>query len=208
VSYGDNGLNYNFGERLVGSEVQQGQTATIGFWQNKNGQSLIKSLNNGETDTQLSTWLAETFPNMYGPGVNGVNPNDLTGMTNADVAAFYRNELFKAKKQKGTGPAKFDAQVMATAFAVYVTNTGLAGGTVAAGYGFIVDENGVGISTWNVGTSGAAFGVEDNTEMTIIDLLLATNDQSVDGALYNLDAVLRELANDVYSAINEGGDIV
>jgi len=61
------GQNYNFGERpLADGQVQSGQTATIGFWQNKNGQNLIKSLNGGATSTQLGNWLAATFPNMYG----------------------------------------------------------------------------------------------------------------------------------------------
>ena len=40
--------NYNFGERpAADGGVQPGQTATIGFWQNKNGQNLIKALNGG-----------------------------------------------------------------------------------------------------------------------------------------------------------------
>src|SRR5690606_28342088 len=47
-------VNYNFGERpLPGSTVAAGQTASIGFWQNKNGQSLIKSLNGGPGATNL-----------------------------------------------------------------------------------------------------------------------------------------------------------
>src|SRR5262249_17509257 len=49
--------NYNFGERPAatdgGGAVTVGQTATIGFWQNNNGQNLIKSLNGGSASTQL-----------------------------------------------------------------------------------------------------------------------------------------------------------
>ena len=45
------------------------------------------------------------------------------------------------------------------------------------------------------------------TEMMVIDLLLATDDQALDGVLYDMDAVLRTMANDVYSDINESGDI-
>ena len=52
-----------------------------------------------------------------------------------------------------------------------------------------------------------AFNVADNTVLSVLDILLATNDQAVDGCLYNWDALLRSLANEVYSAINEGGDI-
>jgi hypothetical protein len=40
-----NGENYNFGEQPSGTgPVQRGQTAGIGFWNNKNGQALIKAL--------------------------------------------------------------------------------------------------------------------------------------------------------------------
>ena len=42
---GSYGVNYNFGERIDGGPLGSAQTATIGFWQNKNGQALIKSLN-------------------------------------------------------------------------------------------------------------------------------------------------------------------
>ena len=42
---GSLGENYNFGERPpAGGTVSAGQTATIGFWQNKNGQALLRSL--------------------------------------------------------------------------------------------------------------------------------------------------------------------
>jgi hypothetical protein len=71
----------------------------------------------------------------------------------------------------------------------------------------LVTDYGVGIATWNVGTSGAAFGVANDSIVTVMDLLLATDSLSSDGKLYNFDALLRTLANAVYSAINEAGDI-
>jgi hypothetical protein len=43
--------------------------------------------------------------------------------------------------------------------------------------------------------------------MTVLDLLLATNDQAVGGWLYNGDAAKRNHANSVYSALNQAGDI-
>ncbi len=208
---GSLGEDYNFAERpLAGSAVTAGQTATIGFWQNKNGQALIKSLN-GEGSTHLGDWLAATFPNMYGADAG---QNDLTGKDNAYVAAFYK-ELFRHNaKTSPDGPPKLDAQVLAVALATYVTNQTLAG-TTAAAYGFLVSEHGVGIATFNVGCSGSAFGVDDNTEMTVLDMLLATDERTVDGVLYDngdglidsLEAALRAMANEVYSAINEQGEI-
>jgi hypothetical protein len=207
--------NYNFGERpLSDGGVQQGQTATIGYWQNKNGQKLIKSLNGGPTSTQLAGWLAATFPNMYGTSA-GVN--NLTGKTHAEIAAFYKTLFARTKcSAAGGGPPKMDAQVMATALAVYVTNQTLAG-TTAAAYGFLVTDSGIGTRTFNVGTSGAAFGVANNTSVTVLDLLLAANSRSRKGLLYDLDGngkannpletSYRTMANDVFSAINEAGDI-
>lgn len=210
--------NYNFGERPPkGGEVIPGQTATIGFWQNRNGQELIEALNGSPAATQLGDWLAASFPNMYGLSAAG---NDLSGATNEDVADFYR-ALFRRKKKEAMqlglgGPVKMDAHVMAVTFATYVTNENLAG-TVAAGYGFLVTDTGVGTSTFNVGEGGEAFGVTDYSDVAILDLLFATNDRSVNGVLYDMDGdgdadddwetLLRTMANDVYSAINEQGDI-
>ncbi|HEX5102522.1 MAG TPA: SdrD B-like domain-containing protein, partial [Pirellulaceae bacterium] len=45
---GSDAINYNFAELpAVSGGLQAGRTAGIGFWQNKNGQALIKSLNGG-----------------------------------------------------------------------------------------------------------------------------------------------------------------
>ena len=62
ASPGSVGVNYNFGERLpIGSPVQQGQTAGIGFWQNKNGQALINALNGGSTSKHWPIGLQRRF---------------------------------------------------------------------------------------------------------------------------------------------------
>jgi protocatechuate 3,4-dioxygenase beta subunit len=198
--------NYNFGERApIGAPVTHGQAAGIGFWQNKNGQALIKSLNGGETATQLGDWLAATLPNMY--GATAVESN-LAGKTNAEVAAFYKN-LFK-------GPSKLETQVLATALAVYVTNSTLAG-NVAASYGFAVTQYGVGVATFNVGARGSAFGLPDHSTTTVLDLLLAVNLRSFRGRLYDLDhdgdandaleTSLRTMAKEMFGAVNEAGGI-
>ena len=213
---GSCGVNYNFGERPpANGVVTAGQTATIGFWQNKNGQALIRSLNDDTDPMRLGDWLSATFPKMYGT---------LGGQTNDGVADFYTGLFLRTKKEAVklglTGPVKMDAQVMAVAFACYVTNETLAG-TTAATYGFLVTANGVGTSTFNVGTSGQAFGAANGSVLAILDLLFATNDRSWNGVLYDLDhdgstddtvlglseTLLRTLANDVYSAINERGHL-
>ncbi len=203
------GMNYDFGERPedTGSYVC-GQTHTIGWWRNKHGKRLVLNLNGGAEATQLGNWLAATFPNMYG---TEAGENDLTGATNYQVWRFFV-QTFKARKcgkwwkrrRRYKSRTKVDSQVMAVALATYVTNQSLAG-DVAENYGFIVTDYGLGTMTYNVGNAGAAFAVENGTEMTIMDMLLATNDQAVEGQLYNGDHQLRALANAVYTAINEAG---
>ena len=230
---GSRGLNYNFGERIDGGAMpDHGVTAAIGFWQNKNGQSLIRSLNGGEGSTRLAKWLAQTFPNTYGTAV--VHEDTGEYMTNAEVADLYK-QLFKrnAKTSPG-GPPKLDAQVMAVALATYVSKESLVSVNDATGeadpsliggvesYGFVVSAGGVGSAFFNIGDSGEAFeGFSDGEDVQVIDLLLATDSMSVNGVLYDdvdgdgqgdgqiddWEALLRTLANDVYAAINEQGEI-
>jgi hypothetical protein len=196
LSEGVNGLNYNYGERPAATApVQKGQTAAIGFWNNKNGQALIKSLNGG-TGTQLGDWLAATFVNLYGAN----STNNLVGKSNAYVAALFQQDFL----QKGQ---KLDAQVLATALSVYATNATLDSAGVAAKYGFTVSGDGVGTATFNVGSNGDAFGVANNTTLTVMDLLLATDAQAVNGILYNGNSTKRSEANALFDALNGAGGI-
>jgi hypothetical protein len=122
LARGADTLNDNFGERPSrSSPVQPGQTAGIGFWNNRNGQALLKSLNGGATSKQLGNWLATTLPNRYA---------GLAGKTNREVAPFHQGRF-------GTKGQKLDAPVRATALAVHVTTASLAG-TAAVPYGFVV----------------------------------------------------------------------
>lgn len=197
--------DYDFGE--LGQTLASGDTASIGFWQNKHGQALI-----AEGGVALATWLSTNFDNVFGNAFT-----DGFGDDGAEVATYYKNELFKQKSTKSAGPAKVDAQFMATALATFFTSSNLAG-SVAAGFGFNVTDTGIGTSIINVGNSGAAFGVADGTSMTIMQLLLATNsltdqpdnmtgaanvyDLNGDGVINAYEAWLRSLANQVYSQIN------
>ena len=72
---------------------------------------------------------------------------------------------------------------------------------------FVVSGDGVGAATWNVGSAGDAFGVADNTTMTVMGMLLATNNQAINGLLYNGNTAKRSEANAVYSALNQAGSI-
>ncbi len=198
LAQGVDGLNYNFGERPPATgAIQRGQTATIGFWNNKNGQALINSLNGGPESQQLANWLAATLPNIFGANAGS---NNLTGKNNAEVAALFQQDFLMMG-------VKLDAQVLATALSVYATNSTLDPTQAAAAYGFTVSATGLGTSTINVGSNGDAYGVANNTTMTILDLLLATNNQTVNGVLYNGNTAKRNQANSVYCAVNQGGDI-
>ncbi|WP_372898515.1 SdrD B-like domain-containing protein [Stieleria sp.] len=216
---GQDGINYNFGEIEIQNSgfLTEGQTATIGFWQNKNGQALLKSLNGGSEKTDLSQWLAESFPNLYG---NKAGDHDLSGMTNAEVASFFKT-IFKAKKQRGsTGPTKLDPQVLAVAFAVYVTNESLAG-TAAQSYGFVTDSDGVGARLYDVdaaigtGSSEQLFGSGVPSVLSVMEILTRVDNASTDGIVFDdgvggidsLEALRRSLANDLFTSINEAGDI-
>jgi hypothetical protein len=224
---------YNFGERpQAGGPIGDNVTATTGFWHNKNGQALIKSLNGDPDSTQLGDWLAATFPNMYGDNAayhaasGGDQDMNLAGKTNAEIAEIFQY-LHKRNKKTSVagGPPKVDAQVMAVALATYVTSETLAGGAYAADYGFDTSPDGIAYTTFNVldvltsqqaDDLGLTPVMDAAGRVTIIDILLATDERASDGLLYDTDEsgsigsfelTLRTLANELYTAINEGSDI-
>ena len=201
--------DYDFAE--IGQQVASGDTASIGFWQNKHGQNLINS-----GGIELAAWLTDSFGNVFGDTFD-----------TQSVAGFYKDQLFKQKGKKSAGPAKVDAQFMAVAMATYFTSRNLAGSAVAdvaLDHGFNVTDTGIGTKLVNVGTSGAAFGndVEDHSSLTIMQLLRATYaltdvpdgqsgfayiyDMNGDGIIDPEEAQLRSMANQIYSDINEQGD--
>jgi hypothetical protein len=171
------------------SPLQHGDTATIGFWHNKNGQALILSLNGGPTSTNLANWLAGNFPYLYGSH----SSNNLSGKTNEDVAALFQKDF------SVTG-MKTDAQVLGAALAVYVTDSDLAG-TAAAKYGFNVSKTGTGAKTYNVGSNGTAIGLQNNTSYTIFFLLQQADLDRKNGT-FDANAF-----NAIFDGINQLGDI-
>jgi hypothetical protein len=105
-------------------------------------------------------------------------------------------------------------QEWATALSVYVTNSTLAGGTYAAGYGFaVVAGSGAGLATGNVGSDGAAVGQADGATMTVLDILFAVErhaTRSATAAGFVLHAggpATRGLADDLFGRINDLGGI-
>ena len=135
---------------LSGSAVGADQTAATSFWTASNGQGLITSLNGGSSATSLGNWLATVSPNLF---------SGLAGDTNTQVAAY-------VKTLSGA-----TAQVMATALSMYVTDSGLAGGTGTLADGFKVTTTGSGIDSYNVGSNGTAIGLSNSTSYSLVTLL-------------------------------------
>ncbi len=169
--------------------LRSGDTATIGYWRNKNGQALIKALNGGPASTNLANWLASQFPYLYGAS----SAYDMTNKSNADVAALFV-AFFNVRGQRT------NAQVLAGALAVYVTNKTLAG-TTAQRYGFNISISGTGAKTYNVGSNGAAIGLSNNTSYTVLQLLYQA-DLMTQAGTFNANAF-----NAIFDGINQQGDI-
>jgi hypothetical protein len=178
----------------LGQGVGAGLTGGIGFWNNKNGQALLKSFNGGPNSAALSAWLAASFPNLYGAGAN-----NLTGYSNAQVAAYFQT-LFSL------GGTQVQAEVLAVALNVYATTSSL-GGSAGAAYGFTVSATGLGARSYSVGRDGAAFGVADNATLDVYQLLLAVNTRAVNGVLYGGKATPQAECADLLSALNYAGTI-
>jgi hypothetical protein len=191
----DYATGYNFG--ATGGAISCGSTASIGFWHNCAGQQLLNSLNGSSRSKALGQWLAAEFPNLYGAGAK-VN---FATMTNAQIASYYNANDFAA------GGMKLNAEVLATAFACYVTSSKLAGGNYAACYGFRVTTDGSGYETINIGSNGAAFNVANNTTISILQALDATDDDVVNTMLYGGSVSLDNMAMIVYTAITQGGHV-
>jgi hypothetical protein len=174
----------------TGPPIARGDTATIGFWHNKNGQGLIDAVNGGPKSTALGNWLASNFPYLYG----AMSSNNLTNQPNTAVAALFL-------KFFGMSGQKTNAQIMAGALAAYVTNTSLSGGIYAKSYGFNTSSTGTGGHTYNVGSNGTAIGLVNNKSYTVLQLLQQANLDTKNGT-FNANAF-----NDIFDGINQGGDI-
>jgi hypothetical protein len=180
---------------VTGDGLRKGDTATIGFWHNKNGQAVINCLNGGSSSTALGNFLATTYPSLFGAGPNSIS--NFTGKTNSQIAAIYLGgSFFDASGQK------VNAQIFGVALAAYVTKTS-SGGTCGASFGFNSSAGGTGAKTVNVGSNGHLLGpgFVDNGTYTIDQLLAGANAAKAAGT-FNANAW-----NEVMSAINETGDI-
>lgn len=172
----------------TGTPLEHGDTATIGFWHNKNGQALIECVNGGPTSTALGDWLGSNFGCLFG---------SLNGAPNAAVAAQFLTYF-------GVQGEKTYAQIMGAALACYVTSSTLAGGDCASVYGFNVSVAGTGAKLFNVGSNGSAIGLSNNTSYTILQLLEAAN-ANCSGGIISPTAF--DALNNIFDDVNSTGDI-
>ena len=195
-----NGVNYNFGaEQTSTGAFTANQTASVAFWNSNSGQTLIKSFNGSSNATALSAWLVSNYPNIYG---STAGTNNLTGKTNAQVASYYQSIATSSSLQ-------LNAATLALALNCYVTNSTLAG-TVGTSYGFAVSSTGLGDATANVGSAGAAFGVDDDIALTVSELLYIANQDAVNGVLWDVgggtvtaaDLILQAQAYGLFNGID------
>jgi uncharacterized repeat protein (TIGR01451 family) len=195
---GSSDLTVDFGyfRPTTGTPVGHGAAATIGYWHNKNGQALIKGFNGNVNSTALGNWLASTFPNLFG---------SFHGQTNTQIAA----DFLTAFGNVGGVQGNTYAQAFANALAIYATDPTLGGGSAAASQGFTVKTGGTGSDTFNVGSNGAAFGVPNNTTLTVLQILttLNSNYSPTTHLFYGGSQSLTSAANNVTNGINQGGDI-
>ena len=198
-------------ETVTPYPVVAGQFATIGFWHNSNGQAVINSFNGSSTAKALGNWLASNFPNLFGgsnPYISGklsqYGATSFAGLTNAQVAAVYQSLWTPNGVTKNTY-----AQAFAVALGIYADTSSLGGNSTAQSFGFSVTAAGGGPATYNVGSNGAAFGVANNTIVSVLNVLqtLNTNFSPSSGTFYSNNQTLTTAANNVVNGINTTGDI-
>jgi CSLREA domain-containing protein len=180
----------------LGQAVQPGVTSTIAFWDSPQGQALIDSFNGGANAMALSTWLAASFPNLYGATAGTHN---LTGQTNDQIAALFETLFSSPTPQVG-------AEILSEALNIYATTASL-GGIAGAADGFLVSGTGLGALSFNVGSDGAPFGVANDTTRNVYEMLVGVNSRTLKGVPYNGGMLYQQEAAALFAALNQAGSI-
>jgi large repetitive protein len=174
--------------------IGRGDAATIGFWHNKNGQTLIKAATPATTGgLTLANWLATSYPYLYGS--HAAAGSNLTNASNATVAALFMTYF------NGSSP-KTSAQIMAGALAGFFTNSTLSKKT-AVQFGFNYTAGGTGSKLYNIGSYGTAIGLPNYSYQTVAALLNQVN-VDIAGGTYTTAA---GAFNVIFNGINTTGDI-
>jgi hypothetical protein len=169
-----------------------GSTATIGFWQNKNGNAVILS---GGAD--LVSWLKTNFPNLYGGATGSSTVPSLTDA--ASVEALFTSGQNSYFGSKGT---KTNAQVLNIALAIYFSDVN--NNSTAQKFGFTGGTGGILV---NVGQNGASFGLPNGTIAPLLTLLHDVDAHTVNGVIWGGSGPLWLGVNNVFDFVANAFDI-
>ena len=201
----------NGGVNPAGSAVAAGQFGTIGFWGNNNGQAVINSFNGGSSQTQLGNWLATNFPALFGapnPYTSATlaqyHATSFAGLTNAQIATVYSNLGSPSGVTKNTY-----VQAFCTALGIYADTTSLGGNATGAKYGFVASAAGGAPATWNLGSTGATFGMANNSSLSVLAILQVVNENftASTGTFFGGSQSSTSDANTALNGINNKGDV-
>jgi enamine deaminase RidA (YjgF/YER057c/UK114 family) len=164
---------------------------TIGFWQNKNGQNIIKNAGAVSTVCKVTPFLRN-----YNPF------KDLGATATCAKLATYVTNVIKAANSSGASMnAMLKAQMLATALDVYFSDSALGGNKIGAPVpigGLVIDLTRV----WGNQNVSAAFG--GATSLSVSQMLSYAASQSNNGgsAWYGQSKTLQGLAKNAFDAIN------
>lgn len=170
---------------------------TMGFWQNNNGQGIIKAGASTAGVCNATTWLR-----LYAPF------QDLSSTASCSSLATYAYNLIKAANASGAAMnAMLKAQMLATALDAYFSDPGLGGNKIGAPApvgGVAIDltliNKPIGSNTFE--NTSSAFG--GATSLTVAQILAYAASQSNAGGTtwYGQVKATQELAKDTFDAIN------
>ena len=177
---------------------------TMGFWQNPNGQTIIK---NGASTTGVcnsGTWLRTYAPFQ-----------DLSATATCTQVATYVNNVIKAANASGAAMnAMLKGQMLATALDVYFSNTSIFGSNppIKSYNGGYTNLGSVRVDLTKVCKNIASCTIYESvsdafggaSSMTVSELLAyaASKSNSGGSTWYGQDKKIQELAKDVFDAIN------
>jgi hypothetical protein len=164
---------------------------TMGFWQNKIGQDIIKKFCGGTSGKTLFAYLTAGPPDLFNPGPF----KDLTLSGCDKIAAYVTNVIKKASASGASMNAQLKGQMLATALDVYFSDPTLGGNKISASVA-------IGNVTIDLEDVGAAFG--GASSLTVKQMLAyAASQSSSDGSTwYSQNKATQELAKDAFDAIN------
>jgi hypothetical protein len=183
---------------------------TIGFWQNKNGQSIIAKTGSTAGVCNLTSWLRQyaPFQDLSATAVCA-NTNDKKKLPDTDDVQSYVYDIVKLADASGASMnAMLKAQMLATALDVYYSDPALGGNKIGApaplGSRLIdltqICANAGSCSTFE-NVSSAFGGV---TSLSVSQMLAYAASQSNSGGVmwYGNVKSKQELAKDAFDAIN------